>query len=535
MLDGCTPWPGDFAVRYRDHGHWSGETLADLPAQWAKHFRNRTALVHNECRITFTEFKRRVLRMAAGFRAHGLVPGDRVVVQLPNTPEFVIACFALISIDVKPVFALPAHRAGEVRHLLAMTDAAGYLIPDHSHGFDHAALATTLLAEFPSLRVFVHGKEIPERAVSLAEVDAEPEPLPALDPAEVAFFLLSGGTTALPKLIPRTHNDYAYQTRAAAAVTGLTRSDVYLAALPAAFNFTWGCPGIIGALRVGGAVVFVDDPIPADCFDLIEREQVTVTALVPAIAQMWLDAVEDDSHDLASLRIVQIGGAPVLYDTAVRIGPGFGCRLQQVFGMAEGLLTMTRDTDALESMLNTQGRPLSPDDEIRIVGDDGAELPPGETGELHTRGPYTLRGYYRASEYNATAFTEDGFYRTGDLARLTPAGELVVQGRRKDVIIRGGNKISAAEVENYLIEHPAVDQVAVVPIPDPYLGERICAYIRSTENPPTLAELRKTLRDRGIAEYKLPDRVEIVPEFPLTGLGKVDKKALSARAAERSA
>ncbi|MEU2034233.1 (2,3-dihydroxybenzoyl)adenylate synthase [Nocardia amamiensis] len=531
MLDGCTPWPTDVAVRYRDHGHWSGETLAQLPHQWAARHRSRIALVHNQTRITYMELDRRVQRTAAGFAAYGLAAGDRVVVQLANTPEFVVVVFALISLDVKPVFALPAHRGAEIRHLLAMTDARGYVVPDRSHGFDHAALAATLAAEFPAMQVFVHGKDVPDDSIGLAEVDGEPIALPAPDPTDAAFFLLSGGTTALPKLIPRTHNDYAYQTRAAAAVTGLTRDDVYLAALPAAFNFTWGCPGIIGTLRVGGTVVLVEDPIPAECFELIERERVTVTALVPALVQLWLDTVADNHHDLTSLRIIQVGGAPLQYDIAARIGPAFGCRLQQVFGMAEGLITMTRETDALETVLTTQGRPLSPDDELRLVDDSGVEVQPGATGELLTRGPYTLRGYYRADEHNAVAFTPDGFYRTGDLAQMTPTGELIVQGRRKDVIIRGGNKVSAAEVEGYLLAHPGIDRAAVIPIPDPYLGERICAYVCATEPVPTLRDVRKVLQECGIADYKLPDRLEIVPDLPLTGLGKVDKKALIAAAA----
>ncbi|MFX0577767.1 (2,3-dihydroxybenzoyl)adenylate synthase [Nocardia nepalensis] len=532
MLEGCTPWPADVATRYRDHGHWSGETLADLPGHWATRYADRTALVHGEQRITYRELDLRIRRMAAGFRAQGLTAGDRVVLQLPNVPEFVITYFALISIDVKPVFALPAHRAIEIRHLLTMTDARGYVVPDHSHGFDHGAMAATLAEEFSTLRVFVHGKDIPEGAVALAAVDAESSAPAASDPGDVAFFLLSGGTTALPKLIPRTHNDYAYQTRAAAAVTRLTRSDVYLAALPAAFNFTWGCPGIIGTFRVGGTVVLVEDPIPADCFELIETEHVTVTALVPALVQMWLDAIDDDPHELPSLRTIQVGGAPLHRETAERIGPAFGCRLQQVFGMAEGLITMTRDIDADETVLATQGQPLSPDDEIRIVDDTGVEVPPGGTGELLTRGPYTLRGYYRAAEHNSIAFTEDGFYRTGDLVTATPTGELIVQGRRKDVIIRGGNKVSASEIEGYLLALPAVDQVAVVPVPDPYVGERICAFVRAADGiTPTLRELRKALQENGIADYKLPDRLELVSELPLTGLGKVDKKRLAATAA----
>jgi non-ribosomal peptide synthetase component E (peptide arylation enzyme) len=204
--------------------------------------------------------------------------------------------------------------------------------------------------------------------------------------------------------------------------------------------------------------------------------------------------------------------------------------------MAEGLLSFTKLTDPQEVILTTQGQPLSTHDEVRIVDDTGKEVPPGHTGELLTRGPYTLRGYYRAPEHNTRAFTEDGFYRTGDLARLTANGHLVVEGRIKDVIIRGGNKISAAEVEAHLLAHPAVDQVAVVPIPDPYLGEGICAYVRpAKDDPPTLHELRKALHDRGIADYKLPDRLEIVDELPLTGLGKLDKKLLAKDAAEKAA
>lgn len=538
MLDGCTPWPAELAERYRAHRHWRGENLADLPREWARRFGGHTALVHGSQRMSYAELDRRVSRTAAGFRRHGIAAGERVILQLPNVPEFVIACFALFRIDAKPVFSLPAHRANEIRHLCALSRATSYVVPGRYRGFDHAALATEIRAESPTLRrLFVAGGDtFTEGAggqVSFVEVDAEPEPVSPPHPSDVAFFLLSGGTTALPKLIPRTHDDYAYQTRAAAELVGLSPQDVYLAALPVAFNFTWGCPGVIGTLRSGGTVVLADDPDPADCLEIIESERVTFTSLVPAVAQLWLDAVDGTPHDLSSLRLIQIGGAPLHRETAQRITPAFGCQLQQVFGMAEGLLTFTRATDPLETILTTQGRPLSPDDEVRIVDDVGADLPPGRTGELLARGPYTLRGYYRAPEHNARAFTDDGFYRTGDLARLTESGDLVVEGRLKDVIIRGGNKISAAEVECHLLAHPAVDRVAVVPIPDPHLGERICVYVRPAGEPPTLFALRESLHALGVADYKLPDRLEIVTELPLTGLGKVDKKRLVADAAAK--
>ncbi|WP_326718392.1 AMP-binding protein [Streptomyces sp. NBC_00243] len=536
MLDGVTPWPAALAAGYRERGYWRGENLSDLLREWSRSYGDRIALVHADRRISYAGLDQQVDRMAAGFRRRGIAAGDRVVVQLPNVPEFVIVCFALFRMGAKPVFALLAHRANEIRHLCALSGAVGYVVQGAYRGFDYAALAADTMAESPALeQVFVvDGLAGAEGFVPLAEVDAQPEPLVSPDPSDVAFFLLSGGTTALPKLIPRTHDDYAYQTRIAAELVGLSAEDTYLAALPVEFNFAWGCPGVIGTLRAGGTVVLAADADPDDCFEAIERERVTFTSLVPTVAQLWLDAVEAAPFGSSSLRLIQIGGAPLQREIAERISPAFDCQLQQVFGMAEGMISFTRETDPAETVLSTQGRPISPGDEIRIVDEADADLPPGRTGELLVRGPYTLQGYYRAPEHNARAFTEDGYYRSGDLARLTPTGELVIEGRIKDVIIRGGNKISAAEVEGHLLNHPAVDRVAVVAIPDLFLGERICAYVRPVDEPPTLQTLRDALHDLGIADYKLPDRLEIVTDLPLTGLGKVDKKFLAKDAAAKA-
>ncbi|AWL41139.1 MULTISPECIES: (2,3-dihydroxybenzoyl)adenylate synthase [unclassified Streptomyces] len=542
MLEGCTPWPGERARRYRAAGHWRGENLADLLSATAATHHDRTALVLGGRRLTFAELDRRVARTAAGFVERGIAAGDRVVVQLPNVPEFVIVCFALFRMGAKPVFSLVSHRANEIRHLCGISGAVAYVVPGEYQGFDHTRLALDLVEEHAALRkVFVLDREAvagaaaapPGVLVALDDVDAEPLPLPAPDPSDVAFFLLSGGTTALPKLIPRTHDDYAYQVRAAAALLGLDQDAVYLAVLPAEFNFTWGCPGVVGTLLSGGTVVLADAPIADECFETVAREGVTFTSLVPTLAQLWVEAAEWSEADLSSLRLVQIGGARTHSSLAARVGPVLGCRLQQVFGMAEGLLTLSRPTDSEERVLATQGRPLSPDDEVRIVGPAGDDVPPGGTGELLTRGPYTLQGYYKAPEHNARAFTEDGFYRTGDLARLTDDGDLVIEGRIKDVINRGGDKVSAPEVEEHLLAHPAVAEAAVVPVPDPFLGERIGAYVVPDGPPPALRELKEALHADGLADYKLPDWLAIVEALPLTGLGKVDKKTLTADAAAR--
>ncbi|GAA3410866.1 hypothetical protein GCM10018952_17160 [Streptosporangium vulgare] len=196
--------------------------------------------------------------------------------------------------------------------------------------------------------------------------------------------------------------------------------------------------------------------------------------------------------------------------------------------MAEGLLNYTRLDDPRELVDTTQGRPLSPADEILVVDSDGAEVAPGEVGELLTRGPYTLRGYYRAPEHNARSFTPDGFYRTGDLVRVLPSGHLVVEGRDKDQINRGGDKISAEELENHLLAHPAVHDAAVVGTPDPVMGERTCAFLIVRDQAPTLREIKQFLKERGVAGYKWPDRIELVETFPRTPVGKISKKELAA-------
>lgn len=258
-------------------------------------------------------------------------------------------------------------------------------------------------------------------------------------------------------------------------------------------------------------MVLCPSPDPDTAFPLIKRERVTITGLVPPLALAWTHAAPATSCDLGSLDVLLVGGAKLGEEAARRVRPALACTLQQVFGMAEGLVNYTRLDDDEETVLTTQGRPISPDDEIRIVDDEDIDVPPGATGHLLTRGPYTIRGYWRAPEHNTRSFTQDGFYRTGDIARATPTGHLVVEGRAKDQINRGGEKIAAEEVENVILGHPAVHDVSVVPVLDDYLGERTCAYVilrAGAELRP--AALRRYVRERGLAAYKVPDRVEFV-------------------------
>jgi non-ribosomal peptide synthetase component E (peptide arylation enzyme) len=248
------------------------------------------------------------------------------------------------------------------------------------------------------------------------------------------------------------------------------------------------------------------------------------------LARLWVEATEWDSADLSSLRLLQVGGAKLDAQLARRVGPALGCRLQQVFGMAEGLLNYTRLDDPDELVMTTQGRPLSPADEVRIVDQDGAEVATGEVGELWTRGPYTLRGYYRAPEYNATAFTPDGFFKTGDLVRQLSSGHLIVEGRVKDVINRGGENVSAAELEEHLLTYPGIAAAAVVGLPDERVGELVCAVIVvDSAGAPKLKEIKIYLHERGLARFKQPDKLVVVDELPVTAVGKISKRELVRR------
>jgi 2,3-dihydroxybenzoate-AMP ligase len=536
MLTGFVPWPPEVARRYRDGGYWRGDTLAGTLRAVAGEHGGRTALVCGDDRFTYAELDARVDRLAAGLRELGLVAPDRVLVQLPNTAEFVVLLFALARLGVIPVLALPNHREGELGYLCELSGARAYLAATHGGGPDPATTGAWLRVRCPNLRhVIVVGPGAAASApgvVAFRDVDAEPVALAGPDPEEVALLLLSGGSTGLPKLIPRTHDDYAYNIRASAQVCGFDESTVYLAALPVGHNFPLGCPGILGALGVGGTVVLAPDPSPPETFPLIEAERVTATALVPTLADLWAQASAWVPADLSSLRLLQVGGAKLHEERARHIDKVFNGALQQVFGMAEGLLNYTRAGDPSDVVAQTQGRPLSPADELLVVGPDGAEVPAGEVGELLTRGPYTIRGYYLAPEHNDQSFTTDGFYRTGDLVQRRDDGYLVVSGRVKEQINRAGEKIAPVEVEAHLLEHPALSSVAVVGIPDPVLGERICAFIltRDAADDLTVASLRQFLADRGLAAHKFPESLRAVDSWPLTSVGKVDKRALAAQA-----
>lgn len=258
-----------------------------------------------------------------------------------------------------------------------------------------------------------------------------------------------------------------------------------------------------------------------------------MTGVVPPLALLWMQAASTSRYDISSLEVLLVGGAKFMPEAASRVRAALGCTLQQVFGMAEGLVNYTRLDDPEELIVQTQGRPISPHDEVLIVDDEGHPVPPGQPGNLLTRGPYTINLYHNDPGANARSFTPDGYYRTGDIVVRTPEGYLIVQGRATDHINRAGEKISAEEIEDHLLAHAQVFDAAVVSIPDEFLGERTCAFVIANGERPKASALKAWMRTRNLAEFKVPDQIVFVPEFATTAVGKISRKQLRANLREQ--
>ncbi len=534
MLQGCIPWPEDLARAYRAKGYWQDRTIPQVIDALADAAPDRLAIVDGETRMTLAQLQAGSRNLAAHFFAAGLRPGDRVVFQMPNGAAFFEVFLGLLRIGIIPIMALPPHRETELVHFARFGGAKALFTPQQAGAFDFRPMAQAVRAAAPSIdHVFVEGEALAGQ-ISLPTLRATPPDEGARasasriapDASDVALMLLSGGTTALPKLIPRTHNDYVYNFSQSAGIAGFGADTVLLVCLPLAHNYNLGSPGALGALSAGGRLVVSPKTDAATVFTLVEREKVTAIPAAVPLAVNWLNDPEISKYDVSSLRLIQNGGARLSPELRDRLRRTFGCVFQEVYGTAEGLLNFTRLDDPDERVLHSSGAPMCEDDEIRVIDTEGNELPDGEAGELIVRGPYTIRGYYNAPETNAKAFTPDGFYRMGDIVRKD-GRYIVTEGRKNDLINRGGEKISTDEIENLLLKHPAVHGVALVAMPDPVFGEKACAFVTLQDGATLSFEDMKTfLLEQKIAKFKLPERLETLPEFPISPAGKILRRNL---------
>jgi 2,3-dihydroxybenzoate-AMP ligase len=535
MLDGFVPFPPGYAARYRERGYWQDKTLAQEFAEVFRKYAQRTALIDGARRYTYAEIDVQSDNLALNLLELGLKPLDRVVPTLPNVAEFVILYFALQKIGAIPIAALVTHRFAEISQFAKLSGASCCVYPEAAGDFRFGPMIDRVQAENPSLQLrLVLGAPGPGEH-SLLDLIERPARLPRsrlqelrIEPTDPCIFQLSGGTTGIPKLIPRTNNDYAYNSRVAAEVCELTQDSVLLLVLPIAHNLPLACPGIQGYFFVGGTVVLHANTRPAEMFALIEKHGVTHLKVVPALLIRLINDPAIPQFELDTVRLIQSGGQRMQPEVRLRTRELFrNAFVQENFGMSEGLLMFVRSSDPDVVKMETCGRPVCADDEVILINDEGRQVPDGEVGELACRGPYTLRGYYGVPEYNARQFTPEGFYRSGDLLRKHASGNYVVEGRKKDLINRGGEKISAEEIENLILMHPAVMNVACVPMPDPAMGEKMCAFVILKKDAKlALAELVDFLKLQEIARFKMPERLEVVNDFPVSTFGKVSKKAL---------
>ena len=544
MLEGFVPWPPEYVKRYREAGYWEEKTLTEKLEEIAAEVPDREALVCGDSRVTYGEMVAKINRLALHFAEAGLKPGDRVVFQLPNIEEFVYTFFALVKIGVIPIMSLPPHRNTEIGYFLKHSGAVGYTFASEFRKFSYTAMAEELRKEIPGLKfLLVAGDPVGPGMISISKLLATPieDRYPAdylnkfrPDPYDVALIHLSGGTTALPKLIPRTHNDYILNAKQSAEAGGVDADTVFLAVLPTAHNFTLGSYGMIGAWWNKGKAVISAATDPASVFALIQKEKITVVGAAVPLVVLWVNSKDVGQYDLRSLKVVQNGGARLAPELRKKVVDILGAFPQEVYGTAEGLLNYVRLDDPEDMVMESSGRPVSPADEVKVIDDNEKTLPFGAIGELATRGPYTVRGYYRAPDHNKTAWTKDGFYKTGDLVRMNEKGYIFTEGRIKDVINRGGEKINVEEVENLILSYPKVKNVAIVAMPDPVFMERACAYVMLKDGQSlTFKELSDYLLTKNIAKFKLPERLEVVPEFPLSPAGKILKRDLRADIANK--
>ena len=540
-LKGATPFPEEFVERYYQNRWWMGITLGEMLNRSCDLYFYKEALVSGEVRLTYRELREKVNRAAIAFLQLGIQKLDRVLLQIPNWAEFIFAYYGLHRIGAIPVMCIPRFSQREMEHFCQITEARAWVVPRRFEKIDYLPMIKGIQNQpFSPKHILVIDsgeKEEPliERTHSfhglLKQVDLNQYPEDYFqsfqpDPEEICHLMPTGGSTGLPKLVPRTHNDFFCNFDYRAKVWERGPRDITLIATPITHNMAIEV-SMNPTFLTGGKVVMISSTRPKDILEAIEKEKVTTMILAVAQVQQMIDLPELDRYDVSSLQVIATGGSYMPPELIKKVYDKLKCKFYNVFGMSEGPCTQTRYDDPDEVIFHTVGWPICPYDEFKVIDSNGRDLPPAKEGELVARGPCIFRGYYKAEAENREAFTPDGFFRTGDIARFDPEGRMIITGRKKDIIIRGGENISAKEVEELISLHPKVVQVAVVGMPDPILGERVCAFIKPKKGETvSFEEVITFLKEKKTSVLYLPERIEIIDEIPLTNVGKVDKKRL---------
>ncbi|HEY3277084.1 MAG TPA: AMP-binding protein [Syntrophorhabdaceae bacterium] len=535
-IEGFEHYRPQDAERYTKYRYWLGLTWGDMFDKATDLYPDKVGLVDDTSRLTYEELRQKVDRLAIGFMDLGIGEKDFVLVQIPNWHEYVVTFFALQKIGAIPVLLIARHGLAEIMHVCGLTHPTAWIGPARYRNIEFLPMLARVREEYKDLTRLIsvrspdHDEFIPLETL-IEKVNLSKENVAALkarrpDPMEVSMILLTGGTTGLPKAVPRTHNDYIASVEYHSRAWEMTSDDVVLTVAPVSHAQAMH-NGVGGAFFNFAKYVLTDSTEAADICKVIERERVTAFPTVPALVQRMVGLENLKEYDLSSLRKIYAGGAPSTPELVQSIYDRLGCKFVNAFGSAEGPGAMTRLSMDLMTVCTTVGKKDCPYAEIRILDQYGEEAPPGHEGELTVKGPNIFTGYFKSAEDNKLTFTSEGFFKTGDLAKVDEKGIITITGRIKETILRGGETISAVGIERLISSHPDVADVAVIGMPDKALGERICAYIRVREGGSfTFGELITYLKGCGASVLQLPERVEFIDKIPLTNIGKADKKVL---------
>ncbi len=533
---GFTGYHKEDLEKYNKRRWWLGMTWGDLLDKAADIYPDKIGLVDGVGRWTYSEIREKVDRLAVSFMSIGIKSREWVLLQFPNWHEYIISFFAMQKIGALTVLLIPRHNQSEINHLASLTKPVAWILPKQYGKIDYQPIIDEVIKENPQLKEVIQvraGKNckyptIEEMIENTGLTQANLKDLENRrpDPDEVSHIMPTGGTTGLPKASVRTHNSYITNIEYHSRLWEITSNDTLLVVTPVGHSMAmhWG----IGAALLNFAkLVLLDSTSPEDICKWIQKEKVTAIPSVPALITRIVNMENLDRYDLTSLRTISVGGASSTPELVRAVYDKLKCIFINGFGSSEGTNMATRPMDNIDIICNSVGRPACPYDTIKIVDEHGKEVPPDIEGELVSKGPGIFTGYFMSSGENDQIFNSDGFFKTGDKARKDRSGNITITGRIKDIINRGGEKISAMEIEKRMIAHEGIREAAVIGMPDQVLGERICAYVTLQPGAKlTFDEIIDFLKKGGASVQQLPERVEFIEEMPTTKVGKLDKQFL---------
>jgi non-ribosomal peptide synthetase component E (peptide arylation enzyme) len=530
-----TRYTPEMIAEYTAKGYWTSETMADLWDRNARDLPDKEAIVDSTKRLSWLQAKTWIDRIALNFLELGFKKDEMIVIQLPNCVEL---CLLRVACEKAGLLFMPVTRNlrhREMEHILAYTEATGIVIPWHFRDFDYWKMIQEIRPNLAkSMHIFVVGDEVPEEAISLNEMAQQSVEKKYANSHleqtkcqanEFAMVLHTTGTTGFPKFVEFPICGRIYAGKVRCQNFKITGKDVIATLAPAAAGpnaFSY-----LDAPRAGAKIVMLEHWDAEEALKLIEREKITIVPVVPALLDMILRNPNLGKYDLSSVRFINSTGAPLSYNLALQAEEKIGCPVTQEYGAVDaGGVTLPSLDDPKEVRPLNVGKPY-PGNEVKLVNDSSIEIAQGEVGEIMVRGPTLDLAYYLDPESTWQAYTKDGWFNMGDLGKFDDKGNLMIVGRKKDMIIRGGQNVYPVEIENLLRTHQNVSDVAIVGMPDSIMGEKACAYIvPKSGHGFTFDEMITFLKEKNIAPYKLPERLEILDSLPLVSGQKIDKKAL---------